>query len=604
MATESEQVDFGRVSRTKGVLFKYLSLGASVFGIVTLAVLLVYVFIDAFDLANASHEWLLTYFLTLVVPFTGFCLYSARDRQLAKRVALALSGGLVAVPLAFTAFETFVQPIPRLTWSVAYMFLVGTPVTGLAAFRAAQQPVGGVGFGLIGRLLAGTGLGIALAMLFHVFDPRQWFLVYTLGLAPAGVLYALSMVGPTSIGSGLVRSVPARVRPPLSADSLAAPVALAGVVAGVLLRDILRTYPTTDLIYLWTLAVPAAAVAGGLVYARGGSQYTAAVAGAVPLAAGGLGMVSGSSSLPELTAIIVFAFAAAPVTVFLYEATNTPGGLKGLVLPVVLVGGSLAGAAIVDAMGFAAPNSWLNFGYVTSAPSRNAAEAGLYPAIVGSIIVIALVAIFAFALGVGTAVFLEEYTSGSGVIGSITRIIQVNIANLAAVPSVVYGLLGLGLFANLMGFGYGTVVTASLTLTLLILPITIVSAQEAIRAVPDEMRRGSEAMGATRWQTTKNIVLPQALPGILTGIILSLGRAIGETAPLIMIGAATTVFNPPFNIMSKISAMPMQIYAWSDYAVAEFRYGVVAAGVTTLLVVLLGMNATAIVLRNRSESDT
>jgi phosphate transport system permease protein len=190
------------------------------------------------------------------------------------------------------------------------------------------------------------------------------------------------------------------------------------------------------------------------------------------------------------------------------------------------------------------------------------------------------------------------------VLGSIPRLPQVNLAHLAAVPSVVYGLLGLGLFANLMGFGYGTVVTASLTLTLLILPITIVSAQEAIRAVPDEMRRGSEAMGATRWQTTKNIVLPQALPGILTGIILSLGRAIGETAPLIMIGAATTVFNPPFNIMSKISAMPMQIYAWSDYAVAEFRYGVVAAGVTTLLVVLLGMNATAIVLRNRSESDT
>ena len=604
MATESEQVDFGQVSRTKGVLFKYLSLGASVFGIVTLATLLVYVFIDAFGLTAASPEWLLTFFLTLVVPFLGFCLYSAGDRALTQRVALALGGGLVAVAVAFTAFETFVRPIPRLSWPIAYLFVVAVPVTIYTAFRAVQQPVGGVGFGLIGRLLAGSGLGIALAMLFHVFDPRLWYLVYTLSVVPGGALYAFSRVGPTDIGSSLARSLPSGVRPLVSADSLAAPVGLLGAFAGVFLRDIVRVFPTTDLIYVWTFAVPAAVVAGGLVYARGASRYTAGLAGAIPLVAGVLGTVSGSASLPEMSAVIVFAFAAAPVTVFLYDATNAPEGLKGLALPLVLVGGSLAGAAIVGAMGFAAPNSWVNFGYVTSPPSRNAVDAGLYPAIVGSIIVIALVALLAFALGVGTAVFLEEYTSGSGIVGSITRIIQVNIANLAAVPSVVYGLLGLGLFANLMGFGYGTVVTASLTLTLLILPITIVSAQEAIRAVPDEMRRGSEAMGATRWQTTKNIVLPQALPGILTGIILSLGRAIGETAPLIMIGAATTVFNPPFNIMSKISAMPMQIYAWSDYAVAEFRYGVVAAGVTTLLVVLLGMNATAIVLRNRSESDT
>ena len=173
----------------------------------------------------------------------------------------------------------------------------------------------------------------------------------------------------------------------------------------------------------------------------------------------------------------------------------------------------------------------------------------------------------------------------------------------AAVPSVVYGLLGLGLFANLLGLGLGTAVTAALTLSLLILPITVVSAQEAIRSVPDELRRGSDAMGATRWQTTKNVVLPEALPGIFTGVILSLGRAIGETAPLIMIGAASTVFNAPNSIWSKLSAMPMQIFVWSDLPQDGFRYGTVAAGVVTLLIVLLSMNATAIILRNRSESE-
>jgi phosphate transport system permease protein len=274
-----------------------------------------------------------------------------------------------------------------------------------------------------------------------------------------------------------------------------------------------------------------------------------------------------------------------------------------LLLPVLLGGGAVLGAAIVGTFGIAGPDPWLDPGYVTEAPSSTAIEAGLYPAIVGSVIIIAIVAVLSFVLGVGAAVFLEEYTASTGVVGAITRIIQINIANLAAVPSVVYGLLGLGLFANLLGFGYGTAVTASLTLSLLILPITVISAQEAIRAVPDDLRQGSYAMGATRWQTTKNVVLPEALPGILTGTILALGRAIGETAPLIMIGAATTVFSAPNDIWSRFSAMPMQIYAWSSFPQAEFRYGVVAAGVVTLLIVLLGMNATAIVLRNKMERN-
>jgi phosphate transport system permease protein len=207
------------------------------------------------------------------------------------------------------------------------------------------------------------------------------------------------------------------------------------------------------------------------------------------------------------------------------------------------------------------------------------------------------VAAFAFPVGVGAAVYLEEYAPDN----RVTRVIDVNISNLAGVPSVVYGLLGLGLFVNLLGLGFGTVVVASITLSLLILPIVVISAQEAIRSVPDDMRQASYGMGATRWQTTKNVVLPEAMPGILTGTILSLGRAIGETAPLIMIGAPTTNFSPPTALFDRVSAMPMQIYAWSSSAKPEFQYGVMAAGVVVLLVVLIGMNATAILIRNRYE---
>jgi len=293
-----------------------------------------------------------------------------------------------------------------------------------------------------------------------------------------------------------------------------------------------------------------------------------------------------------------------PTAVYVHRVIDDGGGLVGLVLPFLLVAGTLVGALVVEAWGVPAPDPWLDTGFVTGSPSRTAADAGLYPAIVGSVIIIALVAVLSFVLGVGTSIFLEEYTAGSGVVGSLTRLLQVNIANLAAIPSVVYGLLGLGLFANLLGLGFGTAVTASLTLSLLILPITIISAQEAIRSVPEDLRRGSDAMGATRWQTTKNVVLPEALPGILTGTILALGRAIGETAPLIMIGGATTVFSAPDSLFSKFSAMPLQIYAWAGFPQAEFRYGVVAAGVITLLIILVGMNGTAILLRNRAERGT
>jgi phosphate transport system permease protein len=583
MATETSP-EFEQVSRAKGVAFEYLSLAASVVGLVALAVLLIYVFVDAFDLADASPEWLLTYFLTLVVPFIGFCLYSAGSRELARNTAIALGGGLVGTAVVFTAVETFVGTVPRLSWQLVYLFVVVTPVAAYVTFVGSQKPAGQAGFGLLGRLLGGAALGLALVVLFLVFDARLWFLAYTLGVFPAAVVFLYG-----------------RFRPESRLSMAAIPLALVGFVVAAVIRQSLNVYPTTYLVYVWTLVVPVAAVVGAVTYRRRG-RTVAAIAGLLTLvvAAGG-GFAAGMLGQPMARATLVLLTAAAPTITFVDRVFEKREGREGLLLPVLLAGGTLAGAAIVGLWGVPSPNPWLDPSYVTSAPSRNAVEAGLYPAIVGSVIIIAIVAILSFVLGVGTAVFLEEYTSDTGFIGALTRLIQVNIANLAAVPSVVYGLLGLGLFANLLGFGYGTAVTAGITLSLLILPITIISAQEAIRSVPDDMRQGSDAMGATRWQTTKNIVLPQALPGILTGTILALGRAIGETAPLIMIGAATTVFSPPNTIWAKVSAMPMQIFAWSNYPQDEFRYGVVAAGVVTLLIVLLGMNATAIIIRNKAE---
>lgn len=249
----------------------------------------------------------------------------------------------------------------------------------------------------------------------------------------------------------------------------------------------------------------------------------------------------------------------------------------------------------VDAIG------WLTWDFITGMPSfSNPYEAGFLPAIVGSIALMIVIALVTFPLGVGAAIYLEEYASD----GSLTRFIQLNISNLAGVPSVVYGLLGLGLFVNLLGLGFGTLLVAGFTVSLLILPVVIIAAQEAIRSVPDSQRQASYGMGATKWQTIRNVVLPRALPGILTGTILALGRAIGETAPLIMIGAPTAVFGVPNSLFSKISAMPMQIYTWADRPEMEFQYGVVAAGVVTLLVILLSINSIAILIRRRYESQS
>jgi phosphate transport system permease protein len=238
---------------------------------------------------------------------------------------------------------------------------------------------------------------------------------------------------------------------------------------------------------------------------------------------------------------------------------------------------------------------WVDLQFLTSSPSRFAERAGIRPMLLGSIYVVSLVAVFSLPLGVGAAIYLEEYARNT----LFKKAIEMNIANLAGVPSIVYGLLGLGLFVTTLGMRHGIVLVGALTLTLRVLPIVIVSSQEAVRAVPDSLRHASLGIGATRWQMIRSVVLVRSLPGIMTGTILALANAMGETAPLIMIGAATSIFTAPRGIMSPFSALPLQIYAWSDFPAREFQRGVTPAAIVVLLGVLLSMNAVAIYLRNR-----
>lgn len=240
--------------------------------------------------------------------------------------------------------------------------------------------------------------------------------------------------------------------------------------------------------------------------------------------------------------------------------------------------------------------SWLNPTFLVTRMNITAIESGVRTALLGSLLVIALTIIVAFPLGVGTAIYLEEYAQGRG---WLERIIETNIRNLAGVPSIIYGLLGLAIFVRaLESVTQGrSVISAALTMALLILPIIIINAQEALRAVPPSIREASYGLGATRWQTIWNQVIPAAMPGILTGTILGLSRAIGETAPLIVVGAATFIATDP-TITSKFTVIPIQIYNW----VRDPREGfgeIAAAAIVLLLVVLLIFNATAILLRQR-----
>ncbi|WP_227353693.1 phosphate ABC transporter permease PstA [Haladaptatus salinisoli] len=559
MAADTERYEtigqFERVSRTAGTAFKYLLLAATLVGIVSLGVLLVYVTNDAIQPLTADAGWYLVFFLAFVAPT------AVVGRYLNRRGGNALSTGATAL---------------------------GIPLVGLV-FAAGVSTV-----------------------FIDVVYPLVWF------------AYFVAVAVPVVIAVGLSRS---DVQLPflgwLGVTVLAFVASIVLVPYGILR---LLYVPTNGMSVALTFGSVVALAARSYVDHRWDGERTADVAAVVVLLATMLaapvGRLVGIGAVPVA---LIMALAGVPFGLYVADvAAHRPRDRVGITLPVVVVLGALLGALLVDIFGFAGPHSWLDWAFVTGNSSDTAANAGLYPGIVGSVLLMFVVALVSFPLGVGAAVYLEEYAPDN----RLTRIIKINVSNLAGVPSVVYGLLAAGVFVTYLGpgipvlppsvaeplglspifvagnlFGSGTIVVGGLALSLLILPIIIISSEEAIRAVPDDMRQASYGMGATRWQTVRNVVLPRAFPGILTGTILGLGRAIGETAPLIMIGAAA-IAPVPRTFDSVAAAMPMQIFVYATtFTGHDFYTKVVPAGVVVLLVAMLTMNSVAIALRNRYQRE-
>ena len=550
MATEGQTEileSFGQVNKTAGRLFQYLLQTATAFGIIVLAFLLLFVTNDAIQPLTADPGWHLTFFLTLVVPTLAIGTYVYRRNREALVFGVMVVG-LLVVSLMFSggAALVLIDIVQPATWagiSLAFLVPAGL-VVGLQ--RYSRQLPFLVRFGTAVVLFYASLLGVP---------------------GPLGALVGVSQVLPNTVdvASSLLSGVPGWL---LVVGFLGVPIAL-GV--GAYFRSVHGTEAGRSAAGVAVLAT----VAGGL-----------------------LGPLVGVDPLPATT---IAAVAVGPTGAYAVGGgISDPDVREGLLVTGALVGGALVGALAVETVGFVGPQAWVDYQFLTSAHSRNAIDAGLYPAIGGSILLMVTVAVLSFPVGVGAAVYLEEYAPEN----RFKRFVDVNISNLAGVPSVVYGLLGLGVFVTYLGQPTGTVAIGGATLGLLILPIVIISSREAIRSVPNEQRQASYGMGATKWQTVRNVVLPNAFPGILTGTILALGRAIGETAPLIMIGAPSVVFSLPTEFTAKASAMPLQVFAWASlFASEEFYTQAVPAGVVVLVAVLLAMNSVAIVLRNRYQRD-
>nr|WP_263313167.1 phosphate ABC transporter permease PstA [Mammaliicoccus sp. Marseille-Q6498] len=272
--------------------------------------------------------------------------------------------------------------------------------------------------------------------------------------------------------------------------------------------------------------------------------------------------------------------------------------IKGIFFVCTLIGLVVLAILLFDIFRKGIP--YLNTGFFTHFSSTTPKSAGVKGALIGTLWLMMTIAPISIILGVGTAIYMVEYAKENW----FTKFIRVNISNLAGVPSVVFGLLGLTIFVRGAGFeslSLGkTVIAAALTMSLMILPIIIVASQEAIKSVPSSIREASLGLGGTKWQTIKNIVLPASIPGILTGTILALSRALGETAPLVVIGVPAILMKTPNNIFESFQALPMQIYNWAKLPQAEFQF-VSSAAIIVLLIILILMNSIAIFIRNKYQ---
>ena len=236
---------------------------------------------------------------------------------------------------------------------------------------------------------------------------------------------------------------------------------------------------------------------------------------------------------------------------------------------------------------------WLNWDFITGMPSRRPTQTGILPALVGSIQLAIIVAVITFPIGIGAAVYLAEYASDS----RLTRLLQTNISNLAGVPSIIYGIFGLAIFVRLLGFG-PVLFSGAATLALVILPLVIIASFEALKAVPQAQREGAYALGASQWQMVRGSVLPAAAPGIMTGIILATARAIGEAAPLVVVGAATFVTSLPQPLQGGFTVLPIQVFSWAQRPQIDYQ-GIAAAAIIVILVLIFILNLLALVVRAR-----
>ncbi|WP_436345948.1 phosphate ABC transporter permease PstA [Natronorubrum sp. FCH18a] len=550
------------VGRTRGKLFEWTCLGATLLALGLMLVFLLYVANDALQPLTADPAWMALFGLVVTGPIVAFAAYVYRTAPQAGRVAYTALG----IPL----------------------------VTALAA----------------------GGVWIVYA---HIVTPHEWLALVISLLVAAAVIEGHTRVRPdvvlerlavvvlvpllTVVGiPGISVDVP--VRTPLLGQELfhvafSIPE-LVPSVRGVILS--LPVLPTAGLTLLGTFAIPIAAAIGWHIRRVRKSDRDGAVAFGATVVLAGLGLaLAPVIGVTPMTWIVFAPIVVGGCGLYAEHVLRHGDGAIGLAFPVVVAVGFALLWGLAGALGVAGPDAWLDWSFLTSPHSTDPTEAGIYPALIGSILILAVIVVTTFPIGVGAAIYLEEYAPTQGRMSKVVELLEINVANLAGVPSVVYGVLGLAIFIRTIGMGSGTSLVAGFTIGLLILPIVIISAQEAIRAVPDSRRNAAYGMGATKWQTVRSVVLPEAIPGILTGTILALGRAIGETAPLLMIGVAAVVRTSPNSFTGRTGAMSRQIYTWSTQIGVDFRYGVLAAGVVTLLVVLMTMNATAIVLRNRYQ---
>lgn len=523
---------------------------------------------------------------------TGFGHLKGRLFEISLIGAILIGIVSLLVLFGYIASDAFRPLTASAQWYLLYFATLVAPTAAFTlyarrrpAVRAANAKAFAVAFG-------GSAASLTIYVVADAVSPYDVLVYLLFGIIPPILVgtYARTTGDTTYTGPAIPISI------------------IVGIAVAAGLYDLIRPVVGTItpwIAYFGIVTLPVAAIISVVVTRRqsrrGGLFAAGGVLGAtLVIVRGTLGV-----GIDPSFWVVLFSVLVVPVGYVIGETILTDSkGRIGVLGPFVIVGGVLVGAAIERQFGlqglegYFTPSLLLN-----SWDNLTASNAGVYPQIVGSIVIVGFMAALAFPVGIGAAVYLEEYAPDTGWGGRLATLLEVNISNLAGIPSVVYGLLGLALFRNTLGFGTGVVIAAAGTLGLLILPIVVVSAQEAIRSVPDLLWQASYGMGASRWQTLRDVVFPEAIPGVLTGTILALARAIGETAPLVIIAVATTTYSSPEGLFSSATALPLQIFAARSNFSPEFRHGIVPATAVVLLILMLLMNTVAIVIRNRYGNE-